>query len=222
MLPEALKDAADYTTAMVGKWDVGHYALPLWPTNRGFDASLHLSCYGYTDYNLHTNLGGYFDLHEGTSNVAWVGGIGTDDEWAETMESEYSTFVFTHRARTAIEDHTNALLTEASSSSRGSYKYPGLFIYLAWNAVHTTLSLPRGYNASSEYTELVADVDLTANPDRGLLAGALKMVDDGFGALLGDLKSSGLYDNSVVVVASDNGGSVKGEILGSVTPSSPM
>ena len=37
-----MKKVHEYTTAMVGKWDVGHYAAALWPTERGFDSSLHL------------------------------------------------------------------------------------------------------------------------------------------------------------------------------------
>ena len=43
---------------------------------------------------------------------------------------------------------------------------------------------------------------------RALLAGALKMADDGFADILAALQVEGLYDNSVIVVASDNGGSV--------------
>jgi hypothetical protein len=34
------------------KWDIGHYAKQLWPIERGFESSLHLSCYGFTDYQV--------------------------------------------------------------------------------------------------------------------------------------------------------------------------
>lgn len=54
---------------MVGKWDLGHYASSLWPTKRGFDSSLHLSCYGFTDYTRHINLAGWSDLHDGMENM---------------------------------------------------------------------------------------------------------------------------------------------------------
>ena len=168
LLPEALKEAADYTTAMVGKWDVGHYALPLWPTNRGFDESLHLSCFGYTDYDRHTNVGDYNDLHDGLDN-AYVGGSADVEGGsnANKLDSSYSTFVFGRRAETVIQNFATlrrrrrlraAELTSSAAETPSLESYssdPGLFLYVAWNAVHTTLSLPEGYNSTSEYAELV-------------------------------------------------------------------
>jgi len=38
LLPEYLKlNGLNYVTAMVGKWDIGHYNQKLWPIERGFD-----------------------------------------------------------------------------------------------------------------------------------------------------------------------------------------
>ncbi len=37
LLPEALKQAG-YRTAMLGKWQLGHYKKDLWPTRRGFES----------------------------------------------------------------------------------------------------------------------------------------------------------------------------------------
>jgi arylsulfatase A-like enzyme len=214
LLPEVLKQQQPlYTTAMVGKWDLGHYAPALWPTERGFDSSLHLSCYGYKNYHHHLNLGGYQDLHDGFDNVELADTLGTHDgdvddlqrEMIDSADSRYSTFVFARRVLSVLEDHANALVAASASSSSS---YPGLFLYIAWNAVHTTVSIPNGYNSTDEYAEITANVDMDSNPTRALLAGALKAADDAFALILNKIKSEGLYDNSVIVVASDNGGSV--------------
>jgi len=58
-----LAEAGNYKTHIVGKWDLGHYAVDLWPTERGFDSFYGLSCYGYDDYSTHDNKG-FWDLHD--------------------------------------------------------------------------------------------------------------------------------------------------------------
>jgi arylsulfatase A-like enzyme len=42
-LANYLKKGGSYATHIVGKWDLGHYARELWPTNRGFD-TFYVSC----------------------------------------------------------------------------------------------------------------------------------------------------------------------------------
>jgi arylsulfatase A-like enzyme len=235
LLPAVLKQQQPlYSAAMVGKWDVGHYAPSLWPTQRGFDSSLHLNCYGYVDYHNHLNLGGFQDLHDGFANVkvadalGTTGGLGDDvqREMVDSADSRYSTFVFARRAVSVLASHANDLLAMSAQRRRqrrrataatpaisstfteaDKYSFPGLFLYVAWNAVHTTLSLPNGYNATEEYASITAGVDTAANPDRALLAGALKAADDAFAQIVDALKLQGLYGRCVVVVASDNGGS---------------
>jgi hypothetical protein len=46
LLPSYLKSYAGYSTHMVGKWDLGHFAPSLWPQSRGFDSFVGLICYG--------------------------------------------------------------------------------------------------------------------------------------------------------------------------------
>lgn len=60
LLPQALKQA-DYTTAIVGKWHLGHFKPEYLPTRRGFDHQYgHYN--GAIDYFEHTREGG-FDWH---------------------------------------------------------------------------------------------------------------------------------------------------------------
>jgi arylsulfatase A-like enzyme len=59
-LPQALRDAG-YTTALVGKWHLGHFAPEYLPTRRGFDVQYgHYN--GAIDYFTHERDGG-FDWH---------------------------------------------------------------------------------------------------------------------------------------------------------------
>ncbi|MBA4190514.1 MAG: arylsulfatase [Planctomycetaceae bacterium] len=60
-LPQALKEAG-YTTAIVGKWHLGHFAPEYLPTRRGFDHQYgHYN--GQIDYFTHIRDGG-FDWHK--------------------------------------------------------------------------------------------------------------------------------------------------------------
>mmetsp|Transcript_32043 Transcript_32043/g.41194 ORF Transcript_32043/g.41194 Transcript_32043/m.41194 type:complete len:624 (+) Transcript_32043:56-1927(+) len=201
LLPQVLNSISDYKTAMVGKWDLGHYAPSLWPTQRGFESSLHLSCYGYTDYHGHLNMGGVGDLHDNLNNAY----AGTDPDIGISVseflkDRTYPTFVFTRRVLKIISE----FVYEVSDLTAK----PGLFLYIAWNAVHSTLSIPNGYNTTSEYLSLIEDVNTDSNSERALLAGALRTIDNCFLDIMEELGTFQLLQSSVVVVASDNGGSV--------------
>jgi len=59
LLPRALSEAG-YTTALIGKWQLGHAAKELWPTRRGFDY-FYGNLSGEIDYFKKTNRGGHPD-----------------------------------------------------------------------------------------------------------------------------------------------------------------
>ena len=46
----------------------------------------------------------------------------------------------------------------------------------------------------------------TADPSRQIYAGMLTALDEGIGNITDTLKSTGMYDNSVMVLSNDNGG----------------
>ena len=55
LLPQALKDAG-YTTAIIGKWHLGHADLKYWPKQRGFDYQ-YGAMIGELDYYTHSDAG---------------------------------------------------------------------------------------------------------------------------------------------------------------------
>ncbi|XP_042856677.1 arylsulfatase B-like [Penaeus japonicus] len=95
----------------------------------------------------------------------------------------YSTHLFGDRAVKIIEEHPR--------------DGKPLFLYLALQNVHVPLEVPAEYLA--HYPE---DLD----EDRRLLLGMVTALDEAVGRVVQALKDAGLYDNTVVVFSSDNGG----------------
>ncbi len=67
LLPRALKDAG-YTTALVGKWHLGHAVKEQWPNHRGFDY-FYGQLRGEIDYFKKTARGGEADWHRNDKQV---------------------------------------------------------------------------------------------------------------------------------------------------------
>lgn len=90
LLPEALKDAG-YTTAMVGKWHLGHADVNFWPRQRGFD-SFYGALVGEIDHFEHASHG----------VVDWY----RDNELLE--EEGFDNTLFGQEAARVIEGHDTA------------------------------------------------------------------------------------------------------------------
>ena len=78
-----------------------------------------------------------------------------------------------------------------------------LFLYVAWNAVHNDLSVPEAFLASDIYSDITAGI---TDAQRLLLAGAVYIVDEHTKKVVDALKNKGMYERSIIVVTSDNGG----------------
>jgi arylsulfatase B/arylsulfatase I/J len=167
-----------YHTAAVGKWDLGHYVKEMWPTERGFDSWLGLSCRGISNYFTYDN-GGYSDIHR-------------DLAPAPEMMDIYSTEAFRQEALRVIEDHAQDHASEP------------LFLYVAFNAIHDLLMVPTGFRHTEVFEKITTNVTFD---NRKLAGGALYVADSAIGDIVQSLKDKGMYDNSILVVVSDNGGS---------------
>jgi len=109
-----------------------------------------------------------------------------DEEVAFSENGTYSTNLIQDRAVEVISKH------DASKP---------LFLYLPFQSVHGPLEVPDVYRDMYNYID---------DEDRQMYLGMVTAMDDAVGNITEALKSSNLYDNSVILWFSDNGGPIAG------------
>merc|ERR1711962_382084 len=190
LLPELLRQGG-YTTHMVGKWHLGYCHTSFLPTNRGFDSFF--GQYNHvTDYytrNFPLNLINFpdftqaHDLHENTK-VSHEG------------EGEFSTDLYTRKAVDVIHKH--------NSTSNP------LFLYLAYQAPHMDIQRPPSQYMSLYPESRVYQQHIKQDGQALYRAAAITALDSGVGRVVDALKDSGMYENSIVIFSTDNGGVIDG------------
>ncbi|XP_070578247.1 arylsulfatase B-like [Ptychodera flava] len=180
-IAEKLKEAG-YATHIVGKWHLGHYAEFCLPTKRGFDTffgfyNCAVDYYTYDKYN-------YYRYPNGT-NLQMRG----KDLWRNDSEfvapqyvGEHKTRLFASEAQRVIHNHDDEV---------------PLFLYLAFGAVHVPLQAPL------KYEQMYRDIE---NEERRLVLALATMMDEAVGNVTSTLKETGLWDNTILIFSSDNGG----------------
>ncbi|XP_066985387.1 arylsulfatase B-like [Macrobrachium rosenbergii] len=185
ILPQLLKKV-NYETHAIGKWHLGFCSWDYTPTKRGFD-----SFYGFytgaADYYTHKRStsvklpedkarrdhdGGFLDLRNNT----------TPDD---TKDGVYSTHLFASVAEDIV---------------RSRKPQDPLFMYLAFQSVHSPIQVPQNYSQVYEHIQ---------DQDRRNYLGMVTAMDEAIGRLVTALKETGHYNNSVIIFTTDNGGSVK-------------
>ena len=180
IIAEKLRESG-YKTHLVGKWHNGYYRKECMPTYRGFD-----SFFGYLngaeDYYMHNLSMGFSKL----PYLLWHGYDLRRNESVSTKEKgEYSTFMFTKEAQKIILDHDS--------------KSP-MFLYLAFQAVHSPLQVPEQY--IQPYEGVIKD------KNRRTYAGMVSAMDEAIGNVTKTLKEKGLWNNTILIFSTDNGGQV--------------
>ena len=183
MLPARLA-ASNYVSYHVGKWHLGMYASAYTPLSRGFNESDGFLCGG------EDHLTQAADLSVGSCNVS---GVPIRDAWrgsrtAPETIGEYTGTRFTASAVAYLEQH--------------GAKHPGapLFLYAALHNTHAPLQ------ALPEYLALYPNVSFAVQRHYYAM---MSTVDESVGNITRALKSLGLWNNSLVVVHTDNGAPVQ-------------
>ncbi|MCG8306644.1 MAG: sulfatase [Cytophagales bacterium] len=169
--------AAGYTTASIGKWHVGHHE-EYYPQHNGFDYNIAGSKRG--------GPGNYFYPYQGKWRMT------PEYEWEywntfpDGEEGEYLTDRLTDEAIKIIEKH----------------KDEPFFVYLSHYAVHSPLQ------AKQKYIDKYAkkEKDSIRGHVNAKYATMIQSVDESVQKVTAKLESLGLADNTIMVIASDNGG----------------
>ncbi|XP_062508548.1 arylsulfatase B-like isoform X2 [Corticium candelabrum] len=180
MLPQRLKEAG-YVTHAIGKWHLGFYSWQYTPTFRGFD-----SFYGFygggEDYFTHKAGAGY-DFRRDKQPMCGTGCSEVD--W--DAQGNYSTTLFSDEAVKIVQNHDTS---------------KPLYLYLAYQAVHAPREVPQQY--VTPYNNVIKD------SERRTFAGMLACMDEGIGNLTEALKTKGMWNDTLIVFTTDNGGPIKG------------
>ena len=203
-IAEALHDAG-YTTGLIGKWHQGGTAR-YHPFRHGFDEFFGFTHEGHyfapPPYKGVTTLlrrktlpGGAQGIWMGQGGLHYHNKLGRNEPDYDAnnpivrggqpvVETEYLTDALTREAVDFIDRHDDK----------------PFFLYLAYNAVHSPL---QGADAYMDKFVHIKDIH------RRIFAAMLANMDASVGAVLEQLRKSGLEENTLVFFLSDNGGPTK-------------
>lgn len=190
---------AGYKTVALGKWHLGMHQDQYLPQNRGFD--FHYGIYtGGGSHTGHFSVSQSFTVRQQEDAIVWQGyNLWENGEIsADNFGTEHSTHLYSLKA----VDYIQKLEDEADDQP--------FFLYLAYQAVHDPIVVgnmayiqqtscgnitePKGYHG---------DIDWS---NRQILCGMVAEVDEGLHNMVTTLKQLGEWDNTFLVVFSDNGG----------------
>mmetsp|Transcript_50150 Transcript_50150/g.167562 ORF Transcript_50150/g.167562 Transcript_50150/m.167562 type:complete len:529 (-) Transcript_50150:176-1762(-) len=196
LLPQYLRRCCNYSSHMVGKWHLGQNVLAALPTGRGFETYLGYWS-GAEDYVTHDTLGAY-DFNDDARHEAGSGAVEVTLRPAVELNGTYSTAAMTARAVRVIEGFGGG-----GGGLGGSLPRRPLFLYLPYQAVHWPLEAPQQY--VDRYRGRTG-----GDTRRQLVCAMAKALDDGVGQVTAALKRRGMWDESLVLFSSDNGGPTNG------------
>ncbi|KAI6183472.1 Sul-3 [Aphelenchoides bicaudatus] len=183
-LPQNLRKLG-YRNYLIGKWHLGYCKKEFLPTERGFD-------YFYGFYGAQE---GYFnhstDMYDRNTRSV-VGGLDFFEEAGGQMrpirekDGLYSTHLFTEETMRVLRKHPKTL---------------PFFMFLSYQSPHAPLQAPAYYKkfCSAYFYDF----------KRMVYCAMMAALDESVGKVIQFLHEQKLYDNTMIIFSSDNGGDTK-------------
>ena len=188
-MAEILKENG-YATSISGKWHLGDN-YPSRPQDQGFDYSL---------------------IHRAGGMVQ----VGDPDTWFRRDSGYFDPILLENGNKLKKQGYCSDIFTDATIEFIEKNKDQPFFSYLAFNAPHTPLQLPKKYEEM--YVDLEIDSNKYAKHDRPFpkmdkpqknaakkIYGMVSNIDDNIGRLLNKLEELNLKENTIVIFMTDNG-----------------
>jgi arylsulfatase B len=200
-LPTVLRKSG-YKAHAVGKWHLGHSQWNQTPTFRGFESFLG-HYLGWSDYYTHyvgsaeSVVGVGYEMHSDEREFCGAQCSTYVDE-----RGNYSTHVFTRHAIRIIEEHAQHMKAAPNNDTNmtaGAAENTPLFLYFAHQAVHAPDEVPEHYYNLYQNQS-------TWSRQRKTYAAMLTATDESIANVTRALQEHGLWDNTLVVLTTDNGG----------------
>lgn len=188
-----------YSTHFVGKWDAGMKTPNHIPLGRGFNSALSYFEHGNWMYSFSTWEGSYNRASEipkckpekGCFTDLWY----NDGPATELSESGiYEETLFVNRVKETIYNHS------AVNNNLPPNRQLPLFLVYATRIAHYPLQPLPEYEVRFSHIE---------HPHRRAYTAMISHLDDIVGDIATSLKATGLWENTLFVLSSDNGGFVK-------------
>ena len=186
LLPQVMKQNG-YTTALVGKWHVGHLEGSR-PLERGFDRF-----YGFLGASHD-----YFKPHVGTD----TDGAMYEGSWVWDQDQKVDSIKY---MPTQLTDVAIDFIDSASKQDKP------FFLYLAFNAPHGP------HQAEEQKIKEFSRYPHVKSPARTVVRAMLDSLDANVGRVQRELFLRGIADDTIVIFASDNGGDEYEQAAGLLT-----
>lgn len=204
LLPEKLGELG-YRSIALGKWHLGFHQSDYLPHKRGFDEFYGILT-GGGDHFKHTSTGSF--AVRGTeykSKTYLYSGL---NMWANDQHVDEAEVADTHSTDLYTDKALEFLKASTEDEELAGQPW---FMYLAYQAVHAPMQATDEYvdgTVKNGCKELHSE-DKTFSQMRTKLCGMVSMVDESTMRLVTQLKKSKVWDKTLVVFLSDNGGIVR-------------